>query len=277
MLLHAANVLLVYILTVLLLGDWFKALLAALLFACHPALTEAVDGIAFNEDLLAAFFILLALILYVKAVDKKPVGLAYLLSLLFFFCGLLSKEMAITLPLIILLYDLTFGKAARQGMAANILSTFRAGWFLYAGYALTGLFYLLLRFIIFTNPGDGENQHSINLFKRLLYLPNHISNFVKLAVAPYNLKLDYVFLYPDHFFRVSNLIGFFIILGLVVLSFFIYRHFKEIFFGIGWFLITLFPVYNIIVIFYPLAERFLYIPIIGFCLVLSIILYRIFN
>jgi len=273
-LLHAINVLLVYILTILLLGDWFKALLAALLFACHPALTEAVDGIAFNEDLLAAFFILLALILYVKAVDKKPVGFAYLLSLLFFFCGLLSKEMAISLPLIILLYDLTFQKTASQGVAANVLSTFRARWSLYAGYALTGSFYLLLRFIIFTKPGDGENLHYVNLLKRLLYLPNHIFSFVKLAVAPYNLKLDYVFSYPDHFFRISNLIGFVIILGLVVLSFFIYRHYKEIFFGIWWFLITLFPVYNIIVIFNPLAERFLYIPLIGFCLVLSNIIYR---
>jgi protein O-mannosyl-transferase len=276
-LLHAINVMLVYLLTVLLLGDWFKALLAALLFACHPALTEAVDGIAFNEDLLAAFFILLALILYVKAVDKKPAGFPYLLSLLFFFCGLLSKEMAISLPLIILLYDLTFEKAAGRGVPANFLPMLKARWSLYAGYALTGSFYLLLRFVIFANPGNGENLHYVNLFKRLLYLPNHIFSFVKLAVAPYNLKLDYVFSYPDHFFRVSNLIGFVIILGLVVLSFYIYRHFKEIFFGIWWFLITLFPVYNIIVIFNPLAERFLYIPLIGYCLVLSNIIYRTCN
>ena len=122
------------------------------------------------------------------------------------------------------------------------------------GICIDRSFYLLLRFVIFTNPGDGENLHYVNLFKRLLYLPNHIFSFVKLAVAPYNLKLDYVFLYPDHFFRVSNLIGFVIIIGLVVLSFYIYRHFKEIFFGIGWFLITLFPVYNIIVIFDPLTN-----------------------
>jgi Flp pilus assembly protein TadD len=275
-LLHTLNVLLVYLLIFWLLGDWFKALLAALLFACHPALTEAVDGIAFNEDLLAAFFSLLALILYVRAVDQRPAGPAHLLSLFFFLCGLLSKEMAVSLPVIILLYDLTFREVAEQGLSVkHILKTINIRRSFYAGYAVICLLYLLLRFFIFTNPGNGNKPHSVNLVERLLYLPNHIFSFVKLAIAPYDLNVDYVYAYPDNFFEISNLIGFVVILSLVVLSFFIYRRFKEIFFGFWWFLITLFPVYNIIEIFNPLAERYLYIPIIGYCLLLPVIFYRI--
>jgi tetratricopeptide (TPR) repeat protein len=76
-----------------------------------------------------------------------------------------------------------------------------------------------------------------------------------------------VFSYPDSFFNGSNLLGFAGVIGLAGLSFFVYRYSKEVFFGIWWFLITLFPVSNLIEIYNPFAERYLYIPIIGFCLV----------
>jgi tetratricopeptide (TPR) repeat protein len=45
-----------------------------------------------------------------------------------------------------------------------------------------------------------------------------------------------------------------------------------VFFGIWWFLLTLFPVYNLIEIFNPLADRYLYLPLVGFCAVLSLLL-----
>jgi tetratricopeptide (TPR) repeat protein len=47
---------------------------------------------------------------------------------------------------------------------------------------------------------------------------------------------------------------------------------KEVFFGIWWFLLTLFPVYNLIEIFNPIADRYLYQPLVGFCMVLSLLL-----
>ena len=79
------------------------------------------------------------------------------------------------------------------------------------------------------------------------------------------------------FWEVSHLIGFVILTGLVIFSFFLFRHFKEIFFGIWWFLITLFPVYNLVQIFNPIAERYLYLPVIGFCLLVPILLFGIFS
>ncbi len=275
---HALNVILVYLFFYLILGNRFKAMLAGLLFACHPALTETVDCIAFNEDLLTAFFFLLALILYVKWVAKGAVGAAYCLSLLCYFCGLLAKEMAITLLPIILLYDLTFGAGNGQPLSIKyVLSTVKNRWLIYLGYTMVSIFYLVLRFVIFTHPVDGVKPHFGNLLERLLYLPNHIFNFAKLATVPFDLNVEYAYSYPQNFWEVSHLIGFFIIVGLVLFSFFLFRRFKEIFFGIWWFLITLFPVYNIVQIFNPLAERYLYLPIIGFCLVVPIILFAIFD
>ena len=277
-LLHTLNALFVYYLSCLLLGDRFNAFLVGILFVCHPALTEAVDCIAFNEDLLAAFFYLLAFILYVKALDMNSPAVFRLLSLLFYFCGMLSKEIAVTLPVMIVLYDLTFrGEDGQTLSARRILKTVERKWPLYVGYALIGLLYLVLRFVIFVKPGDGLKPHYGSLFERLLYLPNHIFNFIKLAFAPYDLNVDYVFSYPQRFFDVSHLGGFVIVVGLVIFSFFLFKNYKEIFFGFWWFLITLFPVFNIIEIFNPFAERYLYIPIIGFCLVLPVLLWRLFS
>jgi tetratricopeptide (TPR) repeat protein len=273
-LLHALNVVLAYLFLGLLPGDRFKALLAGLLFACHPVLTEAVDCIAFNEDLLAAFFCLLALILYLKTVESGAAGASYILSLLFFFCGLLSKEMAITLPLIIVLYDLTFtGDRGPALSLKSVLGTIWSRWRFYAGYAGIGLFYLVLRFVVFINPAEGGKPDFGSLFERLLYLPSHIFSFIRLTLAPLDLNAAYVFSYPQGFFEFSNLVGWVITLGLAVGSFFLFRRFKVLFFGIWWFLITLIPVYNLIPIFNPLAERYLYIPIIGFCLAAASVLH----
>ena len=66
LLLHTLNAVLVYWLANLILKNQLGALIAGLLFASHPALSEAVNCIDFNDDLLAAFFFLLSLIFYIR-------------------------------------------------------------------------------------------------------------------------------------------------------------------------------------------------------------------
>jgi len=186
--------------------------------------------------------------------------------------------MAITLLPIILLYDMTFGENSGQPLSIKyVLGTIKKRRLIYLGYTLICIFYLVLRFMIFTHPADGVKPHFGDLFERLLYLPNHIFSFVKLAIVPFDLNVEYVFSYPQSFWDVSHLIGFVILTGLAIFSFFLFRRFKEVFFGIWWFLITLFPVYNLVQIFNPIAERYLYLPVIGFCLVVPILLFGIFS
>jgi tetratricopeptide (TPR) repeat protein len=86
-----------------------------------------------------------------------------------------------------------------------------------------------------------------------------------------------VFSYPPHFFAASNLSGFLFVTGLAVGSVFIFKYSRGIFFGIWWFFITLFPVYNIIPIYNPFAERFLYIPLIGLCMLFAIAFNTLMN
>ena len=113
------------------------------------------------------------------------------------------------------------------------------------------------------------------LMERIVYLPNHIFSFIKLALFPVNLNADYVFSYPPGFWDISNLIGFFSVVVLAVVGTYTYKYSKQFFFCTWWFLLTLFPVYNIIPIFNPFADRYLYIPSVGFCLLMAFIFRRL--
>ena len=280
-LLHALNVVLIYLLVNVIRKHRFTALIAGLLFACHPALTEAVDGIAYNEDLLAAAFFLLAFLFYLKSSTAKLRSnrFNYGCSLFFFWLGLLSKEMAITLPAIILLYDLSLSDGAdkKSFSLQLILNTIKARGLYYGGYLAVSLLYLFIRFFVLYHPQETIKPFYGNLFERIIFLPAHIFSFIKLALFPVHLTADYVFSYPPNFFAASNLIGFLVVAGLAVGSVFIFKRSRGIFFGIWWFFITLFPVYNIIPIYNPLAERFLYIPLVGFCMLVAMAFNTLMN
>ena len=275
LLLHTLNAVLVYWLAGLILKNQLGALIAGLLFASHPALSEAVNCIDFNDDPLAALFFLLSLIFYIrlKAENVSSNISGYSLALFFYFLGLLSKEMAITLPAVILLYDIVLRDGARDRLTIHhVLTTLQKRAYFYSGFVAVSLVYVFIRFIILSSPGGYLNASHGSLVERIIYLPGHIFSFIELAIFPVNLTADYVFSYPDSFFNGSNLLGFVGVMGLAGLSFFVYRYSKAVFFGIWWFLITLFPVSNLIEIYNPLAERYLYIPIIGFCLVVPTVI-----
>ena len=272
LLVHIGNVLLIYLLMNLIQKNTTASILAALFFACHPALTEAVNCIDFNDDPLATLFFLLSLIFYIRLKAEyvtSNIG-GYSLALLFYLLGLLSKEMAITLPAIILLSDLTLVETgADHTVSQRFVQNIRLKKFYYMGYILVSLFYLGLRFALLTNPAASTPFSNGPFLERIIYLPNHIFNYIKIVLWPLKLNADYIYSYPQHFFEVTNLVAVLVVACLVVLSVLIYQSRKIIFFGIWWFLITLSPVWNVIEIYNPVAERYLYLPVIGFCIAVA--------
>ena len=104
LLLHMLVVWLVYQLARNLgLGGW-AATVGSLLFAIHPMHVESVAWVTERKDVLYAFFYLLSLHQYLKYL-KSNLRWNYLLCVLFCFLSLLSKPMAISLPLVLLLLD----------------------------------------------------------------------------------------------------------------------------------------------------------------------------
>ena len=100
--LHLANTALAMLFVSLLLPGIWPAFLCGLFFGIHPAHVESVAWAAERKDLLYSFFYLLALSAYTLSLKGKK---TYFAALCFFLCSLLSKPMAVTLPLALVLID----------------------------------------------------------------------------------------------------------------------------------------------------------------------------
>jgi hypothetical protein len=104
LLLHAANTLLLFLLLRSLTGEPWPSAAAAALFGVHPLHVEAVAWAAERKELLAAFFGLLALHSYRRAVSR-PGGPRLAPAALLLALGLLAKPTLVSLPFVLLLLD----------------------------------------------------------------------------------------------------------------------------------------------------------------------------
>ena len=82
---------------------WRSAFVAAV-FAIHPLRVESVVWIAERKDVLSGFFFMLTLAAYLHYA-RKPSIWRYLTMSILFACGLMSKPMLVSLPIILLLLD----------------------------------------------------------------------------------------------------------------------------------------------------------------------------
>lgn len=101
---HAASTLLLFLLLVRLTRGVWQSLFVAALFALHPLHVESVAWVAERKDVLSAFFGFLTLYFYSEYAQKKAAG-RYLLALVAFALGLMTKPMLVTFPLVMLLFD----------------------------------------------------------------------------------------------------------------------------------------------------------------------------
>jgi len=104
--LHIIATLLVYQLIIKLTGKQVVAMITALLFGLHPMHVESVAWISGRKDVLYAVFYLAACLFYLQNLRQEKVNRrAWWYCLIFFICALLSKPVAVTLPLTLLLID----------------------------------------------------------------------------------------------------------------------------------------------------------------------------
>lgn len=107
-LLHAATVLLLFLILRRMTGDLWPSALAAALFAIHPLRIESVAWITERKDVLSGLFFMLTLWAYTSYVQRRSwltQCLAYAAMIGFFVLGLMSKPMLVTLPCVLLLLD----------------------------------------------------------------------------------------------------------------------------------------------------------------------------
>ena len=116
LILHWLNAMLVYALALKLVKKFWPSAFIAAVWAVHPVLTESVTNIIGRSDLLAATAVLSGFLLYLKSTDvenwKRYAWLAGLMCVTA--VGVLSKESAVAILGVILLYEFTFWKERKQ-------------------------------------------------------------------------------------------------------------------------------------------------------------------
>ena len=100
---HIASTLLVWAIARHTLGPGLRAWSAAALFAIHPCHAQAIAWISGRTDVLASTLYAGAFLLYLQSRPLRPESSRrFALSMVFFSLALLAKEMAITLPALML-------------------------------------------------------------------------------------------------------------------------------------------------------------------------------
>jgi len=231
------------------------SLFASLLFISHPIHTEDVAYITGRADSLVFFFILISLIFYVRYV-RLGSFLASIISLLGYCLAVLSKGHGLILPVLIIFYHY-FERIKIKKLYLSIM------------FFLTAV-YLILRASMF---GSSFSYHIYlsHFWERVPGFFVALAGYVRLLLVPVNLHAEYgdgteIFMMADIQAKIGLAVAFLLIAVLLWKK----EDRDILFFSIAWFLITLLPSSNL---FYPasayMAERYLYIPSLGFFLIIG--------
>jgi tetratricopeptide (TPR) repeat protein len=278
-LLHALNSALVYLLFKALFRNAGLAVAGAAAFTLHPIHTEAVTSIVGRAELLANAFVFLSWLSYLKW-DKAPIRARQwwlAISVIFFAMAILSKEHAVVLIGLLVLTDLRRASEHRLPPGEAIWGRCRTAYIWYflllVGYLLARLFVLG----VIARPGAAFLANPlihVGFWPRFLTAVKVLGRYFWLLLVPIHLSSDYSF--PQ--VRVSNspvepavlaaLVG---LIASLALAGWAWRRQPVMSFGIAIFGIAILPVSNLL---FPIgtimAERLLYLPSLGFCLLLAL-------
>jgi protein O-mannosyl-transferase len=164
----------------------------ALLWLVHPLQTESVTYIIQRAESLASLFYLLTLYCVIRGAEQEaghpaspgtPWALWYAAAVLACLLGTATKEITITAPLVVLLYDRTF-------LAGSFREALRRRWKLYIALAAT---WALAGYLIASTRLRGQAA-DLSVASALAYLgsqPGVILYYLRLAFWPHPLCLDY--------------------------------------------------------------------------------------
>lgn len=250
------------------IGALWAALIGAVIFAIHPVGSEAVCVVTFREDLLAAFFTMLVLILAERYPAKRSIVNVLLASAIVVsvFAAIAAKENGVVSPVFLLIYWFVVRKANQWRIWIKPII---------AGFAAAAVF-VILRFSILP-------AQSLIFFQKATYLGGSFRQMLAIQSRVWIYQLLELFwpklLCADltgYSIRIITLpMALTILIIIIFLSVIIGR--KNTGFGIGvlFFFLAMLPTSNFLPIFRPIADRYLYLPMFGACLALSSIICRL--
>ncbi|MFQ5586515.1 MAG: tetratricopeptide repeat protein, partial [Thermodesulfobacteriota bacterium] len=255
LLLHLMNSFLFFYIIFMVSHNVSISFIAAILFGIHPLHVESVVWVTERKDVLSTFFFLQAVICYLYF-RKKQEGLYYFLALITFLLALLSKAMAVTLPVVLLLFDyLLYRKFDKWALVEKM------------PFFTLSVFFGVLN-ILAQKAGDAlSTQKTFEVLHNLFIATSSLVFYIKKTILPLNLSA----IYPSSQHRAISalspefLLPVSILFFMVIVIFLSRRWTRKIVFGSLFFFVTILPVLKLI----PVgdetfaADRYMYIPSIG--------------
>ena len=253
------------------------ALCAALLFVVHPIQTQAVTYIVQRLTSLTALFYLLSLCLYAQwrlAREEHPAqgrkGLPlYIFSLITIVLAMKTKEIAFTLPVMVVLYEFCFFRQRKLISLVPVLLTLAIIPFSLINIAKP------VGVVLSDVSEITKVQAQISRWDYLLTQFTVITTYIRLLFLPVNQNLDYDYPVYESFWAVPVLLSFLFLLALVVLGVYLFVRSgwrqgegrggsRLAAFGVFWFFIALSVESSVIPIIDPIFEHRVYLPSAGF-------------
>ncbi len=277
LLFHVANTLLLLLILVRMTGTLWQSSFVAALFALHPLHVESVAWVAERKDVLSTFFMMLTLWAYILYVEKGEVK-RYLLVVLFFVLGLMSKPMLVTLPFILLMLDFwPLGRLCLIHDTRNVvtgqhtnerLDIFRLVWEKVPFFALA-VVSSVVTFIVQERGGAMELLKTYSLQTRIINAFVAYMEYIVNMIWPVKLAV----LYPHPGNSLPLWKGVVAGLALVLITILVIRKARKIpYLAVGWFwyVVTLIPVIGIVQVgLQAMADRYTYVTLIGLFIIIA--------
>ncbi len=233
------------------------AFIVALLFGIHPLHVESVAWVTERKDTLYAFFYLASLIAYVKYLNSnlKIQNLKLLIfSFLLFCCSLLSKSMAVTLPVIMVLIDYLLHRKITFKTILEKIPFFVCS--------------IIIGLIAIYGQRDAKGMFGQELLSdRIILVCYDLMFYIWKTFVPTNLSAVYSKIALGYLCVISIIATIIIISG----TLFSLKKTRKILFGLAFFIITIAPTLSGVGAM-RIADRFHYVPSIGLFFIIALFL-----
>ena len=265
--LHVLNTALVIVLLYMFFGNPWTAALVGLLFGIHPMTVETIPWVGERKTLLATFFSLWSLVLYVRFV-RRPRVWVYGLALLGFVLALLSKPTSTPLPALLLLLDYwplnrLSWRAVVEKVPFVVIAAISAV-ITYISQARTAAVALM--------------PHQNAPLQIPFIICHNIVFYLYKMVWPTDLTSHYPFPEPlslEHPMILAGVIGTIILTIAIVISM---RWTRAVVTGALFFLLCIFPTLGVITFTTAIAsDKYVYLPVVGLLMVLTFALGRLWQ
>lgn len=256
-LIHAISSVFLFALMKRMTGKLWESAFVAFVFALHPLHVESVAWISERKDVLFAFFWFLTTSLYLDFVEKRTAA-RYLLVVVSFCLGLMSKQMIVTLPFALLLLDAWPLK--RSGIRTLLLEK--------APLIVLAIGAAIITFVVQQKGGAVQSLTSIPLAARaanaLMAYVIYIANFIWPA------GLAFFYPYPAHWPWGEVAFAGFALAAMSIVVVWAYKTRPYLAMGWFWYLGTLAPVIGLIQVGHQSrADRYTYVPLIGISIIVA--------